>query len=177
MTNTAQPNAPASAGRHTSDPRFLAQITKALERRSFATLATASPAQRPHVVAVLYQAVGQTLYVTVHRDSRKARNLADNPYVAVCVPVRRLPIGPAAAIQFQGTAELLTKDDPEIARLLGAGRLKRIVAHGELDDPDTCFVRIRPGRRLHTYGLGMSLLEVLRDPLNANRTVELPDPS
>src|SRR5690606_7463102 len=111
MTNTAQPNAPASAGRHTSDPRFPAQITKALERRPFATLATASPAQRRHVVAVLDPAVGQALYVTVPRDSGQARSPADNRGGAVCVPVRRLPIGPAAPSQFQGTAELLTKDD------------------------------------------------------------------
>lgn len=173
--NTSQRHSPVVPGRHQVDHRLLNRITKALTRRSFATLATTSPAQRPHVVAVLYEAVGRTLYVTMSRHTRKARNIAENPHVAVCVPVRRLPIGPAAAIQFQGTAELLAQDDPEITRLIETGRLKRITAHGELDDPDNRFVRIRPRRRIHAYGIGMSLLDVFRDPLHADRTVELPE--
>jgi general stress protein 26 len=160
---------------HTSNHApSLAELTRVIERRSFCTLATSSSRNRPHVAAVAYDTVGTTLYVNTFRSSRKARNIASNPHVGVVIPVRRLPVGPPAEAQFQGMAEILDLDDPHIVELLEAGRLKTITSHGELDHPDGCFLRITPGRRINTYGLGMSLLQLLRDPLNAAGTVELP---
>jgi hypothetical protein len=128
---------------------------------------------------VLYAAVTgpdgrPRLYVSTDRASRKARNVAANPHVGVTVAVRRLPVGPPSAVQFQGTAEILDLDDPELRALAAAGRIAAVTGHGELDRPGGCFLRIRPGRRLHTYGLGMSLRALLRDPLNAAGVAELP---
>jgi general stress protein 26 len=152
----------------------LEQVARAVGRRSFCMLATASPSGRPHVSGVLYQAIGTTLYVNMSRDSRKARNIADNPHVAVSIPIRRLPLGgPPSTVQFQGRAEILGFDDPHIVRLLEARELGKITSHGELDYPDGCFVRVTPQRRLTTYGLGMSLVTLIRDPLHAGGTVEL----
>lgn len=152
----------------------LDQVAKAVAKRSFCMLATASPSGRPHVAGVLYQAIGTTLYVNTSRDTRKARNVADNPYVAVSIPIRRLPVGgPPSTVQFQGRAEILGFDDPDIVRMLEAGRLKKITSHGELDYPDGCFLRITPLRRITTYGLGMSLLKLIRDPLHAGGSVDL----
>lgn len=152
----------------------LEQVAKAVAKRSFCMLATASSSGRPHVSGVLYQAIGTTLYVNTSRDSRKARNIGDNPYVAVSIPIRRLPLGgPPSTVQFQGRAEILGFDDPDIVRLLEAGQLRNITSHGELDYPDGCFVRVTPRRRMTTYGLGMSLLTLIRDPLHAGGTVEL----
>ncbi len=152
----------------------LDQVIKAVAKRSFCMLATASPSGRPHVAGVLYQAIGTTLYVNMSRDSRKARNVADNPYVAVSIPIRRLPVGgPPSTVQFQGRAEILGFDDPDIVRMVGAGELGNITGHGELDHPDGCFVRITPLRRITTYGLGMSLLKLIRDPLHAGGSIAL----
>ncbi|WP_214404133.1 pyridoxamine 5'-phosphate oxidase family protein [Pseudonocardia lacus] len=153
---------------------LLATATRAIAKRSFCTLATASDASRPHIAGVLYSAAGRTLYVSTFRDSRKARNVAVNPRVAVTVPVRRLPVGPPAAVQFQGTARILDNDDPEIRELAAAGRLKAISGHGELELDGGCVLRIEPGRRMVTFGLGMPLLRFLRDPLNAAGAVDLP---
>ena len=47
----------------------------------------------------------------------------------------------------------------------------RATSHGELDLPDDYFIRISPGHRLITFGLGMSLLSLIRDPRNAGGTV------
>jgi len=113
------------------------------------------------------------LYVNTLRTSRKARNVAANPQVAVAIPIRRLPVGPPSTVQFQGTAEVLDIDGPEIRALIEAGRLKSITGHGEMDIPDGCFLRISPRRRLITYGLGMSLLSLIRDPLNAGGSVDV----
>jgi hypothetical protein len=148
-------------------------VIRALDRRSFCTLASVSAAGRPHVAGVLYAAVGTTLYVSTSLDSRKARNIAANPHVGVCVPIRRLPIGPPSSLQFQATAAVHALDDPEILRLVDAGKLKAITGHGELELPGGCFLRITPGRRINTYGLGMSIRQLLKDPLSAAGTVEL----
>ena len=149
------------------------QVTWAIVRRSFCTLATASSTNRPHVAGVLYAAVGTTLYVNTLRTSRKARNIAHNPHVGVCIPVRRSPVGPPSSVQFQAVAAILGNDDPEVTGLIEAGHLRSITSHGELDNADGCFLRITPNRRVNTYGLGMSLRQLVRDPLNAGGSFEL----
>ena len=150
-----------------------ATIRRAIARRSVATLATASATGRPHAATVLYQFVEDALFVSTGRASRKARNVADRGTAAVTIAVRRLPFGPPASIQFQSTAELVATDDAEIVRLAAAGRLRRITSHGELDLADGCFLRLAPPSRVLTYGLGMSLLQLLRNPLEAAGEVEL----
>ncbi len=142
-------------------------VRRALAKRSYAVLATVSPAGRPHAAGVLYTMVGDDLWLSTETTSRKGRNLLASPHVGVTVPVRRLPIGPPATIHLQGRAEVLAVDDPEVRRLVATGDLKAITSHGELEIPDGCFVRITPARTIHTYALGMSLWSALRNPLAA----------
>lgn len=167
-TNTNAPTPTASAPWR-PDP---SAIERALARRSFANLATASPSGRPHVAGVLYAWHEGALYASTMRSSRKARNIAARPEVAVTVLVRRMPVGPPSLIQFQGHAEVLATDDAEIQSLVGAGHLTAVTSHGELDLPDGCMIKITPGPRLITYGLGMSLWRLMRDPLGAGGIVE-----
>ena len=150
-------------------------VRRELERRSFCTIATTSSAQYPHVAGVLYALVGDDLYVTMHDDSVKARNLAVNPRVAICVPIRKIPFGPPFAIQFQGMATMLSVSAPEIVALLKTDALKKIVASIDLDDPRNCFVCISPTRRITSYGIGVPLLQVIRDPVSAMRTISWRD--
>lgn len=151
------------------------EIRSAIAKRSFATLATTSPAQRPHAAGVLYADVDGVLYVSTLRSSRKARNVAANRHVFVSIPVRRIPFGaPPSTIQFAATAEVLAADDPDVVALARAGRLEAITGHGELDLPDGCILRITPGRTVHTYGIGMSLLALAKNPLDAAATLRLP---
>jgi hypothetical protein len=167
MTTTQQDHAPRTAP---SADALLALLA----RRTVAHLATVSDAGRPHSAAVLYAAVGSTLYVSTDTGSRKARNIAANPHVGVSIPVRRLPVGPPSSIQFQARATLLDRGCDEITALAAAGRIDGVTGHGELDREGACFVRVEPGARVHTYGLGMSLLHLLRHPLDAAGTVLLP---
>lgn len=156
---------------HQLDPDHAVRL---IARRSFCTLATVSPAGRPHVAGVLYDLVGSELFVSITRSSRKARNIEANGHAAVCIPVRRLPVGPPSTIHFQASAELWDVSDPTIRGLAAAGKLRTITSHGELDLPDGCIVRIRIPDRLLTYGLGMSLLRFVRDPLGAAGSTSLP---
>lgn len=154
----------------TPNERQLKMLRRAIGRNDYCTLATSSAANRPLVAGVLYAAVEGVLLVSTLRGSAKARNIAENDRVAVCVPVRRYPVGPPFSVQLQGRAEILSVEDPLITELHRAGRLKAITSHGELDDPDACMVRIVPGTRVGTYGLGVSLRDILRDPIHASRS-------
>jgi hypothetical protein len=144
-----------------------ATIRRAIERRSVASLATVSSGGRPHAATVLYQCVDDVLFVSTDRRSRKARNIAAHGVVAVTIAVRRLPVGPPASIQFQSSATVHSNDDPVIIRHATAGRLDRITAHGELDLEGGCFLQLALPERIVTYGLGMSLWRLIRNPLDA----------
>jgi hypothetical protein len=170
MTTDTMPSTSPS----TSAPAY-EEVSRAIGKRSFATLATTSPQQRPHAAGVLYADVDGVLYVSTSRSSRKARNIAANPNVFVTIAVRRMPFGaPPSSIQFAATAELLAVDHPDVVRLAGEGRLKTITGHGELDLPDGCIVRITPSTTIHTYGLGMSLRALAKNPLHAAGKVVKP---
>jgi hypothetical protein len=89
------------------------------------------------------------------------------------VPIRRLPFGPPASVLLQATASVVAVDDPEVVRLAGSGALERVTSHGELELPDGCFLRLDLPRRVPTYGLGMSLYSLARNPLDAARVAHV----
>lgn len=150
------------------------RIRKAIARKSFAVLATTSPAGRSHSAGVVYAAANNDLWIHTMADSRKARNVAASPHVGVCIVYRRLPVGPPFTIHFQATAEIVALDAPEVRALTNAGHLKSITGHGELEIVGACFVRLRPGRNIHSFGTGVHTLDLVRDPLNAgSRSVSL----
>ena len=149
-------------------------IEKEMAKRSFCTLATTSLEMRPHVAGMRYVKIGDALYVTMHDHSVKARNIRENPRVAVCIPAKKVPFFPPFTVQFQGTATLLPVDDQRIQDLFAAGRLKGIISAKDFrEDPGTVFARIVPNRRVTSYGLGVSLLQIVKHPASAIRGVEL----
>lgn len=159
----------------TFDPaRQLAIAKRAVAKNSFCVLATSSAKNVPHTAGLLYAAVDLSLYFMVGESSIKVRNIRQNPNVAVTIPVRKYPMAPPMAVQFQGTGEILAVDDPRITELVAAGRLKKITGLGTLDKPGNCFIRVAPRRRISTYGLGMSLLTLMRDVSQGARSIELP---
>ncbi|HEY6532996.1 MAG TPA: pyridoxamine 5'-phosphate oxidase family protein [Acidimicrobiales bacterium] len=151
------------------DPSLGPLVCRAITRRRFAVLGTASAIGRSHSAGILYQVAEGAIWVSTLESSRKARNLAVNPRVALTVPVRRLPIGPPSSAQIQTIAAVVALDDPELHRLAGSGALKRVTSHGEMDLPGGCFLRLELPRRVPVYGLGMSLYRLAREPLAAGR--------
>ena len=148
-------------------------VLEAIGKRSFATLASTSAEGWPHAAGVLYALSGEHLYVSTLRASRKARNIVRNPRVAVTVPVRRAPVGPPSTIIFQTTARVLELDDRELRAAAETGDLKAVAGHGELELPGGVFLQIALPRKVVTYGLGMSLLSLIRDPMNASGVAHL----
>jgi len=155
------------------DPDQRQIVREAIAQNAFCVLATSSATNRPHAVGVIYVAVDGVLHVSTLDTSVKARNVRENPRVAVCIPVHQHPGVPPFCVQFQGTAEVCGLHDPRIVGLLAAGRLETITGHGALEAPGSCFLRVTPGRRIATYGLGVPLDELMRDPINASRSVAM----
>ena len=93
--------------------------------------------------------------------------------MAVAIPVAEHVEAPPFSIQFQGRAEILRRDHPEIARLLEEDRLQTIAGHGVLEDPRSVFIRITPGKRANVYGVGIPLDELMANPAAAIRSVDL----
>jgi hypothetical protein len=48
--------------------------------------------------------------------------------------------------------------------------LKGIISVKDFADPGACFARIEPGKRVSTYGLGFSLIQIARNPTAAIRS-------
>jgi len=155
---------------HHPDPTA---VLRSISKRSFATLATTSPTGRPHCAGVVYEVVDDALYINTLRTSRKARNIAAESAVALCIPVPRVPVGPPSTVHFQSTATLLDVDGPEISALLARGALTSLTSHGELELTDGCFVRVDLRRKLLTHGVGMPLRALIKDPLGAGGSVDL----
>ena len=150
------------------------RVLRAIDKRSYAVLATTSPAGRSHSAGVLYASAGSSLYVSTLRSSRKARNVSSNSHVGVTIPIRRVPVGgPPSAVMFQTRAEVLDLDDRRLLDLAAEGRLERVTSHGELTLADGCFIKIDIPGRVLTFGLGMSLISLIRDPLNAGGVADL----
>lgn len=155
------------------DRRMAKKVQRAMRRRSFCTLATSAPERPPHVTGAVYALVDGVFYISTLRSGIKVRNIAEGGRVAVCIPIGRIPFVPPFCLHFQGRAEVVDPGDAVLRQLLSAGRLRRITSHGELDEPDNCFIRIRPGRRVVSYGIGVSLRELIRNPLHATRSTEV----
>lgn len=169
MTNTTSlstttpepPDHPIGGVQHTR------RVASVLASKSFATLATVSESGFPHSAGVVYVWVEGSMWIHTMRSSRKGRNIAHEPRVAITVPYRRLPAGPPFTLHFQARAVLVAMDDPTVRSLLDAGRLKHIAGHGALDEPDGVFVRVTPTATIHSYGPGARTLDLIRNPLHS----------
>ena len=141
-------------------------MLRIVAKRSFATLATTSVAGWSHAAGVVYQAVDGDLWIHTTGASRKARNVATTGTVGVGIAFRRLPVGPPFTIHYQASAELVAMDDPAALRLIDSGAIKRVSGHGALEMADGCFIRVARPRKLHSYGPGARIIDLIRDPLN-----------
>jgi len=149
------------------------RVVRELRRRDFGVLSTVTSECRPQSVGVVYgvSLPGRPfrLYVMTQRRLRKTRSIVENANVSLVVPLTRrlLWFVPPPCIQFQGTAEVLDRDDPggvETFRSFAMGR--RILAMYEemaqRGETGVCFLGITPDPTLSTYMVGRSLWEVVR---------------
>ena len=75
------------------------------------------------------------------------------------------PVCAAGSVSIQARIAWIT--------VVADGKLGSLTSHGELDLPESVFLRIELPQRLLTDGLGMSLPTLIKDPLGAAGAVEV----
>jgi nitroimidazol reductase NimA-like FMN-containing flavoprotein (pyridoxamine 5'-phosphate oxidase superfamily) len=86
-------------------------VQQLLQGRYIASIATENPKGLLHMVAVWYVCDGTNIFVATSSQSRKAKNLASSPKVALMIDSR----DPAASfgVTIAGTAQLLRGDESQ----------------------------------------------------------------
>ena len=151
-----------------------------LRRKTFGVLSTQSPGGSLQTTGILYGVSPPDsklrLYLVTERRFLKVRNISRNPEVAFLVPYPHhfLPFVPASCISLQGTGEIVPVDDPEGREAFAAGRILRDNLKQTASMEGAVFIRIRPKRRVHCYGVGIGLMEIARNPAEAGYSLEIP---
>ncbi|MGI0078673.1 MAG: pyridoxamine 5'-phosphate oxidase family protein [Nitrososphaerales archaeon] len=145
-------------------------VKKELRKRSYGIISTISKDGRPHSTGILYATsnVDQfCLYVLTDKSSAKARNITHNPNISFVVPIPRrlLRFIPPGSVQFQGTAEIVPLSEDVRKAFSRSIALRQTLGSASTDD--SCFVKIIPDTVVFTYGLGVSLMQLVRNPDSA----------
>ena len=162
------------------EQRSFAFIEAQLRKKTFGVLSTISPGGSLQATGILYAVsppgAAFRLHLVTERSYLKARNISRNPQVAFLVPYPHhlLPFVPASCISFAGTAEIAPLDDPEGREAFTTNGILR----KNLEEADSMengiFIRIRPKRSMHCYGIGIGLMTIARNPAEAGYSVEIP---
>lgn len=87
--------------------RFTSKETAFLKKNEVLRLATASHDARPHVTPVCYVFHDGNFYITTDYDTKKYKNVLENPKVALVVDVYK----PHKAVAVEGEAEVLERGE------------------------------------------------------------------
>jgi hypothetical protein len=82
---------------------------------------------------------------------------------------------PASVIHFQGTADILPYSDEIGHESFQQNRIARMNLQADYEEDEMVFLRIKPSKKLHVYGVGLSLMEMRRNATNAGYNVLIPD--
>ena len=151
-----------------------------LRKKTFGVLSTQSPGGSLQTTGILYGVSPPggklRLYLITERSYLKVRNISRNPEVAFLVPYPHhfLPFVPASCVSLQGTAEIVELDDTEGREAFAAGRILRDNLKQTASMEGAVFIKIRPKRRVHCYGIGIGLMEIARNPSDAGYSLEIP---
>ena len=104
-----------------ADPQQ-AHIAARLEEEEYAYLTTVRPDGSPHTVPICFVWDGSVIYIFVHPNSVKCRNLAQNPHVSLAI-FHRGVMGPEnMTIVVEGEGALV--DEPGVSFLMPANVAK-----------------------------------------------------
>jgi hypothetical protein len=144
-----------------------------VEKQMFAVLSWVTPKAEARSAGIVYVVRNRKLYIGTGASSWKAKQIAQNPSVALNVLIqKRIPLMPwikipDATIAFRGKASVrdTSELDPDIQKQLIKGMSEDPEIHA-----DTCILEIEPEGHFVTYGVGVPLL-AMRDPRKAEGRV------
>jgi hypothetical protein len=155
-------------------------IEAQLRKKTFGVLSTIGRDGSSQTTGILYAVSSPgtpfRLYLLTEASYLKARNVSRNPEVSFLVPYPHhlLPFVPASCISFSATAEILPMQDPEGREAFSVGRILQSNLEEADSMEDGVFIRIRPKRSMHCYGIGIALMSIARNPAEAGYSVQIP---
>jgi len=163
--------------------RSFAYIESQLRKNSFGIISTVTPQGRAHSTGIVYGVAPSnqpfSIYLITGENYKKTRNIKTNPNVSFAVPFPHhfLRFIPASCVQFQGTAEILSFDDPNGLQTFQSSRILKYTLEesrlmAETEKP--IFIKIRPDEKIQCYGLGINLWQMKKDMASALYTVTVP---
>ena len=119
------------------------EIVDYLTRKKFVTLATSSPDGKPITHTLAYVNIGSDIYVSTSDQSRKVKNIQENPNVAYSVYNETEHLDELRAVQMEGVASIVPDNDKseEILKLL---RQKFTMMENMGLDPGSIIIKISP---------------------------------
>lgn len=119
------------------------QIADYLVLHPYLRLATVNKTGTPVAHTVGYVSEGATVYFITDSESRKARNIADNPAVAYTVDENYRELMAIQGVQMEGIASLVT--DPDETVRIGRLMVEKFPAMQDLpQNPALVFFKVEP---------------------------------
>ncbi|MHA1741335.1 MAG: pyridoxamine 5'-phosphate oxidase family protein [Candidatus Thorarchaeota archaeon] len=150
-------------------------IERQIRKKIFGVLGTVDNKNGAHCTGIMYGVAPKdepfALYLLTGAEYKKTRNIRKNPNVSFAIPFPHhwLRFIPDYCIQFQGKAEILPVDDPVAVRSFQSKYMLRenLKAAEKLaimtSDDRPVFLRITPRKRIHVFGVGISLRTMLKN--------------
>lgn len=128
-------------------------VARLIDRERVCRVATAGRRGMPHLVPVCQVVAGGKIYFGSGADGRKARNLAENPRVALTVDLYAEDWTHLKGVMVQGRATLIA-GGPKFRRVraLLYRKYAQYRREAALDESDSVVVEVTP-TRVFTWGL------------------------
>jgi len=156
-------------------------VEQKVREKTFAVLSTVDSKNRPHSTGIIFAVSppGEklTFYVVTQSKSAKIRNIKRNPNVTLVVtfPHYYLRFVPDSTVMFRGKADIVALEDAGAQVAFGQKKMTRM--NLEVDSEvlkGSVVIRIRPGKTVYCYGVGIGLNQMRKDPTSARYKVEIP---
>ncbi|MFX0093690.1 MAG: pyridoxamine 5'-phosphate oxidase family protein, partial [Candidatus Hodarchaeota archaeon] len=138
--------------------------------KTFGILSTVSSKNKAHATGILYGVAPSdarfSIYLLTMQSYRKVANVKSNPAVSFVIPFPHyLRFIPSSCVQFQGTAEIIQYDDLEAQKVFNQKRILKMmldqVNHLNMKE-EAVFIKIKPRGKIFCYGIGISLIRLMR---------------
>ena len=157
-------------------------MEKELRKKSFGVITTVDSENRPHATGILYGVSPRDkplrIYILTKGNTAKVRHISQNSSVSILVPIPHhiLRMIPDSTVTIRGTAEITTLEDSDFRE---AFNQKRVLRMNLKVDPKTLrkavVIKTTPEPVIHCYGVGISLMELGKDPAGASYKVRIPE--
>ena len=119
------------------------QIVNYISKRKFLTLATSSKEGEPLTHAIAYVNKGDTVFFTTGKQTRKFKNIKNNPNVAYSVYEQTEHLDEVISVQMEGKATPVTEKE-EIENINKMLKDKFPTMSPLMNDPDSIIIKISP---------------------------------